>query len=209
MEAIKTKSVKSAATLTMLYKALYNACRSQLPPASQDDPAAVKALRDHLTNEKYGKVYDEMTKSELIALTAAINADLNNMPTGKMLGQLKFYMIAVALVYCNFKDWHYEDTETGALLSGDDLRTLLVEQFYNGSKRLPENIVRRLYNDWINPKSNSLLMEGGYKKFIANPSNLHYEKLTKEQCKYLISRYYPIYDNKINKTARPVRASLN
>ena len=200
------KSVKTAISLAELYRALYNACRELLPVQSQSDPDAVRALRDHLTKERYCKIYDEMTKDELLELISELRA--SNRPSDRMLRQLKFYMIAVALVYCNM-NWEYLDENSCVVLRGEDLRKMLVKQFYEGRRRLPENIIRRLYSEWINPKSNEFLKEGRFKKKVINPERLHYERLSKEEIRYLISRYYLIYDNKINKTHQPVQAQLN
>lgn len=195
-----------------LHKALYVAARNHLPAWSKNDPEAVKAYRDHITHEAYGKIYDEMSVPELNAAIAALNSteDIKNiMPSANQLNMLKFYMIAVALVYVNMKNWEYCDKETGVVLSGDDLRNVLREQFFNGNKRLPPPIVRRLYDEWINPKSNQFLLEGKYKKLIRNPNVLYYERLTEREVQYLKNRFAAIYNQAINKTANPVRANLN
>jgi hypothetical protein len=209
MRSEKPKSVKSAITLAELYKALYNACRSLLPVRSQSDPEAVRALRDHLTCERYGKIYDEMSKEELLELISELRTKEKNRPTSKMLRQLKFYMIAVGLVYCNMQNWEYIDEQTRVELRDEELRRVLVKQFYEGSRRLPESIIRRLYVEWINPKTNEFLVEGKFKKKVVNEERVHYERLTKEEVRYLISRYYMIFDNKINKASQQQYVSYN
>lgn len=203
---------KPKTKLSELHRALCLAVASQMPKRSQNDPDAVKPLRDHLTMEYYGKIYDEMSEKELIGMIANINSGLlngNKMPSAKQVSSLKFYMIAVALVYSNMDDWEYLDKSTGAILSGSDLRSLCVYQFYEGDKILPTNIVRRMYDEWINPKSNELLRQGKFVKFVRNPHSMYYETLTNDQVQYLIERYKQIYNNCINKTAKPVRARLN
>ncbi len=205
----RNEKPKSAITIAELYRALYNVCRVLLPTQSQKDPDAVRALRDHLTNERYDKVYTEMTKEELDELIADLKTKESKRPTQMMMRQLNFYMIAVGLVYCNMNNWEYIDENSCVVLRGEDLRKMLVRQFYEGRRRLPQNIIRRLFSEWINPKSNDFLKEGKYKKKVINPERLHYEKLSIGEVRYLISRYYLIYDNKINKTQQPVQAQLN
>jgi len=122
----RNEKPKSAITIAYLYRALYNVCRVLLPTQSQKDPDAVRALRDHLTYERYDKVYTEMTKEELDELIADLKTKESKRPTQMMMRQLNFYMIAVGLVYCNMNNWEYLDENSCVVLRGEDLRKMLV-----------------------------------------------------------------------------------
>lgn len=204
---VQTKDSK----MSGLYRALYNACAAWMPPASKNNAIAIKAFRDHECYETYGRSYDELSAHELANLIARLNEGKSpdDYASANQLSTLKFYMFAVALVYADMKDWQYVDESTGEIYAAEDLRGFLARRFYDRKSKLPENIVRNLYNEWINKKSNQFLMEGEFKKLVRNPSVVHYERLSKKEVSYLISRYGLIYDNKINKSARPVNPQLN
>lgn len=205
-------STTKVCSLGELHRALYLAVSSKMPAFSRNDPEAVKPLRDHITMEYYGKIYNEMTQGELIGLIAQVNSSPafeSNVPTYKQQSTLRFYMFSVGLVYANMSGWEYLDKLTGAILSGEDLRSLLIYQFYEGETKLPAMLMRRLYDEWINPKSNTFLMEGGFKKLVRDPNKLYYERLSKQEVQYLMNRYGAIYNQKINKSVKPVRAHLN
>jgi hypothetical protein len=196
---------------TKLHKALYNACRSRVHPSFRDDSGAVRALRDHECHESFGKPYDELSVTELTALIDRINTDKPNSeaPTKRQLDVFRFYAFAVALVYCNFDDWDYIDSATGEILSGEVLRRELTETFYDNTARFPTNVVRRVYEEWINPKSNEFLIQGGFRKEARKPNVMYYERLSQQELRYLISRYSLIYNEKINKSIVKHNISMN
>ena len=183
-----------------------------MPAYCKGDPDEIKAVRDHLTTEHFGKVYSDMDKAELTAMIAALQSGEtieNQIASPRMLSTLKFYMMAVALEYANIGTWEYINKITGEEIIGEKLRHWLKRQFAESDKRLPEAIVRRLYTDWINPKSNTLLMEGEFKTLVRDPHKMWYERLKKKEVQYLIKRYAMIYDNKINKTVNNINVSRN
>lgn len=194
-----------------LYKALYNAARMRLPVSSQNNPDAVKACRDHACWEAFRKGYREMDEHELTALISALNTveGVEKYATTNQIGMLRFHAFKVALIYCNMQDWEYYDPEAEVTLKGEDLRRAITHQFYHGKTPVPANIVRRIYEEWINPKAHQYLMEGEYRQLVYNPKILRYEQLKSKEIQYLINRFAMVYDQAINKTVGLVRAELN
>mgnify|MGYP000846056352 FL=1 len=189
--------------LSALYKELYNVCRRKVHPDWQNDPDAVKALRDYATTEYCGKTYDKMTAEELkkvIEIMAATDDKTKEYATPKMLNTLKYYAISVAIVYANMTEWEYYDAASGVMLTGEDLRKFLRENFYTNGVKIPSYLVRRLFEEWINPHTNEFLIEGKYRKTVRNPNVVYYERLSKQEARYLINRYSAIYNQLYNKS---------
>jgi len=193
------------ANLKKLHRKLYLAARSNIHPNYQNDPEAVKALRDYETHRQFHKHYDEMTEKEL----EKVIEYLNNIPmkrvTVQQLSTLKYYAISVALVYADLKGSYVIDDE---VYEGDAIRKLLISWFEN-HERLPSNIVRHLYEQWINPKCNEFLLQGGYKQINRKPSVFYFEKLSVTEASYLITRFEQIFQNCKNKTQPEVTPWLN
>lgn len=196
------------ATRPILYKKLYLAAKSSLPNTAQD--CDVKAYRDHTCWNRFQKTYDELDDFEIQTLVEEFNEHRKeNLATKNQVDMFHFYSMSVALSYCPMDNWSYKDSETNVELKGADLRTVLKDQFSNRNLRLPKSIVRRIFEEWINPKANQFLMEGGYRKIVTNPKRVYYEQLKNEEIRYLISRFQLIYNELSNKDAKPIIPSNN
>lgn len=191
--------------LPALYKELYNVCRRKVHPDWQHDAEAVKALRDYTTNEFCGKLYDKMTAEELTKLIEILDKypdQKREYASASMLNTLKYYAIITALVYANMTEWEYYDTASRVTLSGEDLRQFLERNFYENGQTIPSYLIRRLFEEWINPHSNQFLIEGKFRKMVKNPRAMYYERLSKQEVKYLITRYSAIHNQLFNKNIK-------
>lgn len=186
------------------YQAIYLACRALLPPEAQNDEEVVKALRDHECWERFNKTVSELNISELNLFCDVLNGKTpeQKFATPRQIKQLQYYMLACALKFANFKELEYINVFNGEIISGENLRRALLDAFYTDKatkSTLPKNIVFELYTNWINPKTNTLLMQGGHKDFVRNPNMCYYERLSQEAVAYLINRYSLMHNNSVNK----------
>jgi len=188
-----------------LYKDLYLAARAIIHPMYQDDPEAVKALRDGETYRIYNKHYDELTNQQLMELIEDFKHTPKQYPSKYQLSLFKYYAISCALVYCDLKA---EFVIGHDVYSGDALRKLLNKDFAD-NKMLPKSIVAHLYSNWINPKSNQFLVEGRFRKKTRKPEQCYFEKLTSQEVQYLIRRFEQIHNNCRNKVQPEVKQWLN
>lgn len=188
---------------TKLYKALYNAARRCIDSAYRNNPEAVKALRDQTCEEMFGRPYRELTKSELIdAINELDVVSGKENPTNikkpaasdRQLKMLRFYALYCAIRYFDFDGYKYQDSETGEIYKGERLR-MHIRYLFDIGTWLPPNIWRHLFQDWINPRAQKFLVEGGFKKFYKNAHSLYYEHLTPDEAQYLLQRFKQIYTN--------------
>jgi len=202
-----------------LQRVLYLKARELTHKDYRNDPESVKIKRDSLVDIVCKKDVQDLTIAELNAcITYAKNAieeeagsEPAPVPTAKDEGEFKmpikekyatknqlhllnFYSLQCALIYANFKEAKFHDPATNDIYSGEDIRNLIIKAF-SESKSIPSSILSFLYLDWINPKSNQMLLEGGYRKFVKNTRHLYYEKLYYDEAQYLIKRYSQIYLN--------------
>lgn len=196
------------ATRPILYKKLYLAAKSTLPNTAQD--CDVKAFRDHTCWNHFQKAYDDLEDFEIQTLIEEFNDfRKENLATKNQVDMFHFYSLSVALHYCPMDGWSYKDSDTNVELKGNELRQVLQDQFSNRNLRLPKSIVGRIFEEWINPKANQFLMEGGYKIIVRNPKQIYYEQLKNEEIRYLISRFQLIHNELSNKNAKPIKPSNN
>ena len=123
--------------------------------------------------------------------------------TPAQLKRIKFYAIPLAIHYIELDDLgHYREGD-GAILTGDGLREWLWRR-WNGVRRrgdpyrqspapVPTEILRKLYHFWINPRTNRMMIEGGFKRYCLNDNKFYYEQLSLKAAQYLIDRYREIY----------------
>lgn len=123
--------------------------------------------------------------------------DIHEPASDKQFRKIRFHSLRCALHYIDLSGTTYED-ERGVVLRGEELRAWLKKRFAMGSaangtfrlpNAIPKNILRMLYNEWINPTANKWLVEGEYKKRVVHPSRLYYNELSSDAANYLIERF--------------------
>jgi len=186
-----------------LFRGLYLAARRCLHEDYINDDDAVKIKRDFVCEEMFGRSYNELTVSELVDVINELDVQSGTiaptsvkiLATRQQIKMFRFYAIACAIHYYDFKDMSYRDQENNFIYVGDELRIWLKKKFDKKDGFIPENIYRHLFENWINPKSHRFLIEGMFKKFAKNYNHLHYEYLSPTEMQYLITRYQAIYNN--------------
>lgn len=202
---MKTQVIKKRAEL---YKALFNAARYAVHHNFKSDESAVRIARDEKCQEMYGKPYDRLTDEELQNVIDELREDTGFRPhqerfaSRDQLKELRYHALACALVYANFDDFTHVDRETGEMFTGESARAVARAQF-NEKQYVQPNIYRFLHEEWINPKSNEFMVQGGFKKFYKSPDRFYYEKLRPQAASYLIQRYLQIH-NTLNKTTNKI-----
>lgn len=192
-----------------LYRDLYLAARSCVTPGFENNPEAVRALRDYTCDEMYNNTYENLSDTQLINVIQKLRTGKKtDYPTKRQLELFRFYSFAVALVYCNFDNFEYFDKETGEIFKENELRKYLTDLFFT-KKRLPDSCVRRIYSEFINKKSNEFLKEGKYKATVTNENVMYYERLRNKEIQYLITRYCIIFQEKYGKTTVPININNN
>lgn len=174
-----------------LNRKLYLTCR-ELAGSEKNDTEAVKTIRDNYIIGKFGKSYKELS---LIELRTAIN-DLQpnrvQYATKEQIKLFNYYAVSVALIYHNFDKLQYTNISTGEVLESEKLREYCFDLFKRDIS-IPKQVLRELFDNYINPKSNAFLMEGDFKKYIKSKNILYYDRLTREQIQYIITRYSKIF----------------
>lgn len=175
------------------YKALYNAARNAIHPYWRNDTDRIKELRDMHVRELYGKTYRELTEKQL---QHAINTLNRRKPyaSPKQIKLLLSYALFCAIHYANFDNITYTQPDKKTKLSGEILRFHIYDLFTD-QKGIPQNILRHLYTDWLNPTTHKLLQQGKYQNQTRNPQKFYYERLTPNEAQYLINRYREIASN--------------
>jgi len=183
-----------------LYRSLYNAAMANINENFRHDSDAVKALRDETCNIMFGKIYKDLTNSELteaihrLRVLGGIEKPEKHKTTGtkNQLNMLRFYMMSYGFHYHDFGDYIFQDDETGTNYTGSELRLYLIKRWQE-HKLIPRTVFYNIYKDTINPKSHRFLIEGGFKKFTKNQHRMNYEYLSPQEMSYLIQRYKQIY----------------
>lgn len=80
------------------------------------------------------------------------------------------------------------DVGAGQVLAGNDLRRWCFQR-WTRKQALPQNILRRLFTDWVNPRSNEYLVQGGFRQYVRDPSKCFHDRLTPPEVSYLIKRF--------------------
>ncbi|MEP7219093.1 MAG: phage protein GemA/Gp16 family protein [Bacteroidota bacterium] len=115
-----------------------------------------------------------------------------------MLRRLRFHQIRCGLHYVEERFLgHTVEEETGEIIMGEPLRAWLLHRFNTMQSHsfghvvlpIPPQIMRRMYESWINPKSNEFLVEGGFKRYVLAPDRLFFQELPATQIDYLIQRF--------------------
>lgn len=194
-----------------LYKSLYNAARNAVHPAYRDDSSAVRALRDHTCATRYNRCYQDLTDQELMDVIAQLQGGETKVATINQVKLIKYYAVQLAIIYADLgSETFMVETSAGhsVMYGADEFRHELLSMFA-AKQRLPLNIVRRLYDNWINPTSNRFLVEGEFKKFCKCPTYLRFERLSQEEANYLINRFAAMHDQKVNKTESGIDERMN
>lgn len=114
--------------------------------------------------------------------------------TSGQLKTLRYHQLACAVAYADLLPVSFN----GEILEGEVLRTELIHRFQLNrmqdppppeSLRLPATVIRHLFESWINPKSNTYLVEGKHKAQVRNAHTLYYDRLSPEAVQYLITRF--------------------
>ena len=190
-----------------LYKDLYCASRSACEPYWRQDTERVKETRDLACMELFGKHYSELSDSEILFVIEELNsktATKNRLyASPKQRRLMQSYAITCGLYYCNLEGMAYYDRKNDTMYNGRALRDYL-KKCFDEKTGIPNNIMRQLYERWINPKSHQLLEQGGFRKPAKKPERFFYEYLTPEEARYLINRYREISMN----ISRPNTSSI-
>jgi hypothetical protein len=180
-----------------LYKDLYCAAMNATEPYWRKDAERIKEVRDMACLDLFDKHYSELTEEEMLYLISELNAKTapgqRHYASPKQLRLLKLYMLECAIYYCELEGLVYKGG-SGNVYLGEDLRVYLQESFA-GEAGIPNNIIRQLYERWINPKSNQFLIQGNFKKSVKKPERFYYEYLKPEEASYLINRYREVANN--------------
>ena len=171
-----------------LYRQLYNACRSKVDKNFQNDSESVKVCRDSYIAQNYdNRNYRQLSFEELKnAINQLNNGNTSPVITFSQLKLVKFYTIGLGLVYCNLEGLTFTDAEKQPI-DWQEARRHYRSQF-NNKEKLPKEVLNHLYNEWVNPKCNQWLIEGGFKKYAKNNKILYYEQLSNAAATYLIKR---------------------
>ncbi len=177
-------------------KQLYLAARNQTAQQCRNDDEEVKALRDAFIAERFaGRGYKELDFDELkqaIDELSGLASPKKNSPISyNQLKMIKFYTVALGLVYCPLAGLRFEDSLGKAI--DESVARKAFRSDFNNKHKLPSKLLRHLYAHWINPTCNKMLKEGGHKKYIKNESFLYYEQLSSEQAQYLLQRLVAMY----------------
>lgn len=179
------------AQINFLKKALYLECRQRLlDNQGFDDPEYIKSFRDNYVNEKFGKNYKELSFWELKLAVDSLSKnaktkDSRGTITYQQLSQIKYYALSIGLHYCSFDGLELringKPAEQAAAVAQ-------LKKDFNNGKALPVPVIRHLYENWINPKCNEWLIEGGFRA-VAQPKYLYYEQLSRNEASYLLARF--------------------
>lgn len=120
--------------------------------------------------------------------------------TPAMQRRLKFHAIRCGIHYTDAQDLgsFCEEGGTGEILQGEELRRWLRRRwdgirtddpYRHVEMPIPQIVLRRMYERWINPTSNRMLVEGNFKRYFIDPSKVYYHELSPKAVDHLISRY--------------------
>lgn len=176
---------------------LYNAARRLISPAWRSNTEAIKQLRDDKAFEYFKATPDELTLSQLCDLINYIDVESGHTPpdavrpryaSRSQLKKLRYLAICHALNYADFSEFEYTSEETGAIRSGEGLRTWIKNRFedHAASQYIPKPVFRQLFEACINPKINKIAEEKGWKKFTKNRAYYDWNSITREQAQHLI-----------------------
>lgn len=85
-------------------------------------------------------------------------------------------------------------------VNGQKLTGLRLERFVNqcnSKRKIPSEISKWLFTSWINPKFNLYLKEGGFRYAKKLPTAIYWfqhDRVTPEECSYLIQRFSKMYN---------------
>jgi hypothetical protein len=182
-----------------LQKKLYLAARQTLHPAYQRDSELVKIKRDAITKELFGKWYNELNEKELLKAINECGRDYERQypestkalktATTRQLQLLQFLALQCAFEYA---DWENQEfAHDGAYFSGADLKSR-IKKIFDAKKRVPQAIIRWLFQDYINPHCNKFLIEAGLKRDCKNMKAFNFNYLTSANAQALINRFSKI-----------------
>jgi hypothetical protein len=202
-EQLKFKEKSEEKLRKDLNRRLYNAAKHCIDARFQRDSEAVKAKRDYECARMYGRAYSDLDLGELqdvinelmIQSEALAPSCATVVASKNQIKLFRFYALACALEYADFRRLTYCDEDTGVVYEGNDLKKYLKERFETKSGFIPRGLFGRLFSDWINPVSHKFLIEGCYQNFIKNSEKLYYESLHPEHLNYLITRFKQMYTN--------------
>lgn len=189
-----------------LWRALWNAARAALPSVyAKTDVDAIRDFRDDVCYELHGKYYREMTDWELIDTINKLNTRIKRYASKQQVNLFKHYAVAVAVELCEMDEWEYEIERNGEFVikSGEDLREWLREVVEAG-EHIPKVVVRRLFSEYINPRSHKYLIEAGFKHVVRNERRMYYERLTSVEMQAIINRWAAIYQEVCSKRLPPL-----
>ena len=179
-----------------LNKALYNAARNCVAKRFQNDVEEIKAVRDSVTQDMFDRDYTELNDMELVLCIEHLNMmQKNEIPeraTPSQLKLLRWYQFNCAYIYANWEQAMFTIEETGEWLSGEALKLFVFQKIEKG-ERVPSNIFRWMYENWINPTAHKFMLEAELKKSVRNKYNFHYEYLTPLEAAVLINRFGQMY----------------
>ena len=64
--------------------------------------------------------------------------------------------------------------------------------------------MRRLFSEYINPRSHKYLVEAGFKHVVRNERRMYYERLTSVEMQAIINRWAAIYQEVCSKRLPPM-----
>lgn len=135
--------------------------------------------------------------------------------SAKELGRLRFHSIRCAIHYAELGTITME--QNGHVLTGEQLRQWLWGRFEAGrtiggiagiKDPIPGNLLRHLYSNWINPRCNEWLVQGGFKQNSRQPTVCYFNSLSTESVRYLIGRMRAV-DTVLSTEHAPIAETIN
>lgn len=105
--------------------------------------------------------------------------------------RLRYHSIRCAIHYAPLQP--YKDSDGSKILDGEVLRQWLLLR-WRRMERLPTNCLRQMFSDWINPKANEFLCQGGFRRRSTHNKVLYFHRLAVAEASYLIQRFEKIQD---------------
>lgn len=188
---MEAKVVYTESELSGLRKKLYMAARASLEPQFQGDGDAVRARRDGVCDTMFNKPYTELSKEQLVLCIAELEREARDFATQEQIRLIKFLGLSLAIRRADLSRFSDEP---------EVFRKELTAIFHDHRRRMSANVVRHLYESYINPLCNRYLAEGGFKHCIKNSALLYYNRMSKPEATYVCVRLQQFYDVEINKT---------
>ena len=181
--------------LDYLRKQLYMTAMNCIAPQYRGDKEAVYACRDEYV-KKLNKLHNDLSCRELKQVIGMIKED-------RFIGEaqitisysqrqtMNYYTIYLAIKNCDFRD--FEITLDGVRSLAVNVRSHLM-QLFRAKEALPSTILNYMYLKYINPLCNKWLEEGEFRIKSKNPQILYFQRLSKDEARYLLTRLISMYN---------------